>query len=241
MPRGARPLHAPDVDLPRKAVQLAGALEPEGVRHERLADVFVVAALRLGGRGEQRIRKSFGELHAVGQRDPADAPLAPVFLPARPVEETAHHALEEHRTQLPDEHRASGEVRARRPEGLRVVVRVVGHEVVGRDVPGAAQPPRREAVKHPALLRNALRQHHVERGDPVRGHEQQVVVPHRVDVADLPAGDGFRAGNRSLEKCVWHPSNSRPFVCPAGRVLLSKRPMHHRVSAAERPRRAPAA
>jgi hypothetical protein len=74
--------------------------------------------------------------------------------------------------------------------------------MVGDDVAGAPEPEVRDLGQHPALLRDRVRQHHVERRQPVGGHDQHQVAVDRVDVADLAAVEQLEAGELGFEHRV---------------------------------------
>src|SRR5690606_19524502 len=56
------------------------------------------------------------------------------------------------------------------------------------------EPEGRDGREHAALVADRLLQHDVEGGQPVGGHQQQLVLPHLVDVSDL-AGVQVREGD----------------------------------------------
>src|SRR5208283_2374318 len=64
------------------------------------------------------------------------------------------------------------------------------------------EPEQGQLGQHPALLRNAGGEHIVERRDPVRGHEQQMIVANLIQVADLSAGEELEVGKISVQKNV---------------------------------------
>ena len=54
---------------------------------------------------------------------------------------------------------------------------------------GAVEPERRQPGEHLALVRDRRRMDHVVGGDAVGGDQQQAVLAHGVDVADLALGE----------------------------------------------------
>ena len=76
----------------------------------------------------------------------------------------------------------------------RITVHIGGDEMVGNDVLEKVEPEQRNLGQNAALVRNAGRQHVVERGNAVGGHEEQVVGVEVVDVADFSARVQFKFG-----------------------------------------------
>ena len=74
--------------------------------------------------------------------------------------------------------------------------------MVGNDVFEEIEPEQRKLGEHSSFLRNASRQHVVERRDAIGGNEQQVIVVDAVNVAHLPAGIELEIGKIGIEKDV---------------------------------------
>ena len=178
MPRSSAWRAAKLVERDREALgggQGLGAHEP---RSFLARDVLVVAGRRLGGGGEDRLRQAVGLGEPGRQPVAADLARGPVVLPAGAREVAAHHALD----------RQHGEPPALR----RAPVRSEREEVIRADRAGAGEPERGEAGQHTPLVGDLGGQHDVERGDAVRGHEQQAVVAERVQLPHLAASEMHR-------------------------------------------------
>jgi hypothetical protein len=72
---------------------------------------------------------------------------------------------------------------------------------MGNNVAKGLKPEQRELREHTALIGNRSRKHDVESGKPVRGNQEQI-ISHFIEVADLPAGQELEPGK------ICFPNNS---------------------------------
>ena len=79
------------------------------------------------------------------------------------------------------------------PNRRRIEVHVGSDEMIRNDILEEVEPEQRD-LRHPALVRDASRQHIIEGGDAVGGHEQQVVAIKVINVAHLAAGVQLHSG-----------------------------------------------
>ena len=151
---------------------------------------------------EQRFREPIAE--AIGQGDPADLARLLIRLPAAARDIAADDDLDRQDVDLAAQHHPTAErlggglvIVARRVRGpddrvaeLLGQIGGVGREEVVRNEPcRLAEPEPGEAGQHPALVGDGRGQHHVERGEPVGGDEQQPSVSEAIEVADLARPD----------------------------------------------------
>ena len=198
MPR-ASACAAPNAYSARGQVpQTIGQLPADALRRLVLADVDVVAALRLRGRREDRLREPVRLAQAPRQLDAADPSGLLVLAPAGADEVPARHALDRNRRRAPHQHRASLQRLRLGWQGRRVLRRFDGHHVVGHDVAGAREPEGGQLGQHAALVRYRGPEHDVVCRDAVGGHHQQLVAD-LVHVPDLAPPVHRQAAERSFE------------------------------------------
>ena len=146
------------------------------------------------GRGcEQRLGQAFGQAQAGRQPQAAHATRLLVVAPAGTDQVAAHDGLHRQRLEAAHAHAAPGELRA-----LGVVERqpvqgqaaAVARQHAGEEV----EPELRHPGQRRALAGDRRRQHHVERRQPVGGHQQQVLGVDLVQVADLALAQAAQAG-----------------------------------------------
>ena len=126
---------------------------PHDLRRPAEVDVLVVIAhLRLGRRGEERLGQLLGLLEALGQLDPADRAGGLVVPPTRPGEVAADHALDREHLQALDQERAPSDF---------VGHVAVGEDVVGDEVLGAPEPELRQSGEHGSLVGDRCGVNHV--------------------------------------------------------------------------------
>ena len=206
------------VERQRGVAHLRGERRADQPDHVVERDVLVVLARRrLRGRREQRLRQLLRQAQAGRQRDAADPAVALIVLPARADQVAAHHRLERQRLQAPHDDRASLEHLALVRVERQRVERPVG-ELVRHDVAGAREPEVRDLGQHPALVRDRVRQHHVERRQPVGGHDQHRRRIDLVDVAHLAGVDLPQvAQGRAVHGGGWILQGERTFRSAGGR------------------------
>ena len=145
-----------------------------------------MAGLGLGGRGEERLPKGFGLLHAGGEHDAADRAVALVVHPAGAGDVAASHALSVDAIRLVHQHGAAAQDVAVRGHFGTHFIHVGGNEVVGHDVGRQPKPLVRHGREHGALARDRVGEDVVKGRDAVGRDDQQAVV-QVVDVPDFAA------------------------------------------------------
>ena len=119
---------------------------------------------------------------------------SPVLLQSRADEIAARDALHRHDLALLHDHAAAAQLVVR-ADLVREALEV-GLEQMVLELREAAEPEVRDLREDRALVRDARREHDVERGDAIGGDEE-VAVAEVVDVADFAAA-GEREGEVGL-------------------------------------------
>ncbi len=78
-------------------------------------------------------------------------------------------------------------------------------------------PEIRDLLQHPALVRDGIRHHYIEGGNPVGRHDEHRVRVHGVDVPYLAFMDFFESSQGSTEDS-WRLHGMRPFWCKPGGI-----------------------
>ncbi len=126
---------------------------PRRARTSGEGDVFVVAALRLGRGGEDRLGQAVGLAQPGGQRDTADRARGPIVLEAGAREIAAHHTFHGQGLGLGHDHRASRELITEGPKHGRVGRDVGRDHVVRQDVLQQVEPEERNLGEDDSLVR----------------------------------------------------------------------------------------
>ena len=108
--------------------------------------------LRLRRRREDRLGKLVALAQPGGQLNAADAPVAPVILPARSGNIPPRHALHFHHLGAVNQHRPAFQLIAIGVELGRIIADVRRDEVIRNDVPQLFQPEQRQRGQHAALV-----------------------------------------------------------------------------------------
>ena len=195
MPHAAAKLRRFAVHADARVPHPLGELASDEPRRRFEVDVLVVrAGLGLGRGGEDDLGQLVRLPQTGRQADSAYRPGALVVFPPRADEVAAHDGLDRQRSETTHDH---GLIRDRRPDfGVRdEVLEPERCAMVAHDPFDAREPEARQPRQHGALARDGVGEHHVERRQPVRGHDEQMLVPGRVDVAHLAAPDQIQAWN----------------------------------------------
>ncbi len=165
----------------RARARTCRAHERRGVR---LADVDVVAALRLRGWRENRLRQALRLAQTGRQPDTADLTRQQVVLPGRPRQVAASHALDRQRLGPSHQHRTAREQLAGLARFCRKLGRIGRHHVVCDDRTRPVEPERGDLRQDLPLVGDAGSEHVVE-GRNAIGCDDEELVAEIVDVADL--------------------------------------------------------
>ena len=180
------------VDRQRHGTQPLDDLLPGNGRRLLEIERLVVAA---GGLGRRR-ENGLGQLVAVAQtrrqRDAADGPALLIFPPAGAGEIPPHDELHRHDLRGPADHDPTFQHGPLLFGQLRLVVRIVGKNVIADETEPAdeVEPPEADLGEQAPLAGDRGRQHHVESADPIGRHDEQsrcrAGSPRQwIDVADL--------------------------------------------------------
>ena len=173
------------VQRKRQLLQALGKAATDPFGHLVQGDVDVVARGFLRRRREDGLGQTVRFHQPPGKLDAADAAAVLVFLPSRAGQITAGHALDRDDLGPPDQHGPPGQPVAVLSERLGERRHVGRDQVIGRHVLGLLEPVQGQPRQYPALVRDGLRQHDVERRDPVGRHHHQVGTGLE-DVPNLP-------------------------------------------------------
>src|SRR5690606_21230823 len=201
-----RDLAAALIDREAPGAELLGEPGAEDGADRVEGDVLVVPVHRLRRRREDRRLEPGALDQPSGERLPGGGAALAVLGPRRAGEVAADDALDRDRPGPADEHPAPRPPRPVRRE-LRDFphddVRVDRDHVVRRDRLEAPQPPGGEQRQDLALPGDRLREHDVERADPVRRDDQEPAAADVVDLADLASRDDGE-GERALAHRIRH-------------------------------------
>jgi hypothetical protein len=176
-----------EVDAPLR--QLFAQLAADAGAHVVVGNILVVQALLgFGGRCEDRAGQLVAFCQASGKFDAAHGAGLLIFAPCRPRKITAHDTLDWHHAGLPHEHRAALEWLAVDARRQAEVVHLARDHVV-RHILEVLEPKPAQLREHAAFIRNAARQHPVERADAIGAHEEQRIA-EVVNIAHLSAAHG---------------------------------------------------
>ena len=97
---------------------------------------------------------------------------------------------------------------------LWVLAHIGGRKVIGNDALQKVEPEERELRQHSSLSGNPGGEDVIECRDPVRRHQEEMIVTDPVEVADLPAGVEIQVGKISMQdnfvtlRCIGHGCKS---------------------------------
>ena len=180
------------------ATNLVGMLLANACHHLLKRDVLVVGAhLGLVGRREDGLGQSRSHREPLGQCDATDCARGLVILPAATNQVATHHGLDGKWLEPLGHHGPA-------PNLLHLMLlhhrlRVDAGEVVGHDVGQPREPKLAHAVEHHALLWDGLVHDHIECGEAVGGHHEQLVLAHGIEVSNLPSAQQGQRGQAGLE------------------------------------------
>ena len=192
----AREVSGLGVDVEAQIAQGGGSFETDDLDHALERDIFVMSGRGFAGGGKNRFGKWIAFTEASRKFESAHGLTGLIFLPARPREISAHHALDRKDASLRDDHAATIEFfkiglrRKRHIAGMHAE-QVVRHAEV-------AKPKPTELCEDSPLIRDATRQNPVEGTDAVGRDEEQSIAKF-IDIAHL-AAQWDSAGDRTLEQ-----------------------------------------
>jgi hypothetical protein len=170
-----------------RIAHLRRPLLPHDLRHPLEGDVLVVPSLLLlRRRRKDRLREAGGLREPLRQGEAAHLAVLLVFGPAGPGEISADDALDRKRLGLAAQHRAALQHLRVCACGSGKLAHIDGNHVIGNDLFEPPEPERGNAVQYLPFPRDPVGHHHVERGEPVGGHQEEPAVRF-VDVPHLAA------------------------------------------------------
>ena len=149
-------------------------------------DVFIMAAGRFRGGGEDRLREPIAFVQASRKAIAGDRPRPLVILPPGSGDIAPHDALEHDGLRGTNSHAAERQVRLLPVEEFRD--ELLAAQVIADDRFCLSEPVEGQLIEDPSLLGNRCRQDDVEGGKAVGRDHQQLTLGELVGVADLASG-----------------------------------------------------
>ncbi len=183
------------IKIERDAPNAHGEFESDQFHHGIEVDVLVMLT---GGclecRREYRPGKPVRDHQSRRQRDAAHAAVRNIVLEAGTYQVAARNRFDRQRLELLYDHGSTGQLGALAGIADDVLDAPI-REVICGDIAGAIEPERGDARQHLTLERNWIRQHYVERREPVRCHDQEMLRVDVIDVAHLALVDALQAAD----------------------------------------------
>src|SRR5215469_7624615 len=179
-------------------------------------DIFIVPAHGLRRGCENRFWQPPRFEQPVRERNAANSSGGAVILPSRARDVSPHHALNRQRVRLSHQHGPPCQFISKLVKRLGKLRRA--DYVIGYDILQKVEPEKRKQRKYASLIGNWRWQDHVERREPVRGHDQQLVA-QLVNVAHLAAHARRQPGELSFPQDFhgrsWRHRENLPTWCSA--------------------------
>ena len=138
-------------------------------------NIFVmIANLRLGGRGIDRLRKLVGFLQPLRQLDAADGSVFLVACPSASGDISAHNTFNGKHVQFAAHHRFAFKFFLL--EKFRHILYVYRNHVIGNNILRHIEPEFRHLCEHSSFFGNFVVQNHVETADAVGSYHDQAVA-----------------------------------------------------------------